>query len=109
MTAPQGPIATSGEGAGGVPIPPSAVVAPAGRWYRFPSGASLLGRTVYLVLLTFLTAIFLYPFLWAVSASLKPREEVFDNKLIPRHWQPANYTHPLFAGGRSTHPPPPPP
>jgi multiple sugar transport system permease protein len=91
MTAPQGPIATSGEGAGGVPIPPSAVVAPAGRWYRFPSGASLLGRTVYLVLLTFLTAIFLYPFLWAVSASLKPREEVFDNKLIPRHWQPSNY------------------
>jgi len=92
MTSPQGPIATTGEGPGSVPVPPVPVVAPEGRpWYQFPSSASLLGRAFYLVLLTFLTAIFLYPFLWAVSASLKPREEVFDNKLIPRHWQPSNY------------------
>jgi multiple sugar transport system permease protein len=35
--------------------------------------------------------IFIYPFLWAVSASLKPREEVFDNKLIPKHWHFSNY------------------
>src|SRR4051812_20112739 len=92
MTSPQGPIATTGEGPGSVPIPPvPVVVREKRRWYQFPAGASLLGRAFYLVLLTFLTAIFLYPFLWMVSASLKPREEVFDNRLIPRHWQPSNY------------------
>src|SRR5688500_598961 len=35
--------------------------------------------------------IFLYPFVWLVSASLKPRPEVFDNRLIPQNWAPGNY------------------
>ena len=33
----------------------------------------------------------LYPFVWLVSASLKPQGDVFDNKLIPDQWQ-WNYT-----------------
>src|SRR3954467_11289594 len=91
MTAPQGPLSATGEGVGLAVPPTPPVVPPTGRWYQFPSAAGLVGRTAYLALLTFLTVIFIYPFLWAVSASLKPREEVFDNKLIPRHWQPSNY------------------
>lgn len=35
---------------------------------------------------------FTYPFLWLVSASLKPRYQVFDNVLIPESPQPQNYT-----------------
>jgi len=39
-----------------------------------------------------LSVLFIYPFVWAISASLKPREHVFDNRLIPEVWQPSNYT-----------------
>ncbi|MCX0242020.1 carbohydrate ABC transporter permease [Streptomyces drozdowiczii] len=35
--------------------------------------------------------VFLYPFLWLISASLKPSTDVFDNALIPRVWQLDNY------------------
>ncbi|MFJ7630995.1 carbohydrate ABC transporter permease [Streptomyces sp. NPDC097595] len=35
--------------------------------------------------------IFLYPFLWLISASLKPSTDVFDNALIPHVWQLDNY------------------
>jgi len=98
MTSPQGPIATSGEGPGSFPVPPAPVVVPpTRRWYRYPSGAGLVGRALYLALLTVLTTLFIYPFIWAVSASLKPREEVFDNKLIPAHWHPSNYLD-IFRG-----------
>jgi multiple sugar transport system permease protein len=37
-------------------------------------------------------AMFLYPLLWLVAASLKPRGEVFDNRLIPNTWSFENYT-----------------
>src|ERR671912_2257632 len=33
--------------------------------------------------LTLVTVAFIYPFVWLLSASLKPRGDVFDNKLIP--------------------------
>ena len=33
-----------------------------------------------------------YPFVWLVSASLKPQSQVFDNRLWPRSIQPGNYT-----------------
>jgi hypothetical protein len=33
--------------------------------------------------LTAITLVFIYPFVWLVSTSFKPRGEVFDNKLIP--------------------------
>jgi multiple sugar transport system permease protein len=70
-------------------IPPAAVLPePRRRW--LPSGNPLL-TTLKLAVLLACTVIFIYPLLWAVSASLKPREEVFDNRLIPRHWQFSNY------------------
>ncbi|WP_433222869.1 carbohydrate ABC transporter permease [Dactylosporangium sp. CS-047395] len=37
------------------------------------------------------SVVFLYPLLWLVSASLKPRPEVFDNALVPHHVQLDNY------------------
>lgn len=44
----------------------------------------------WLGLLSF-TVVFLYPFVWLVSASFKPRGEVFDNKLIPDTFTLDNY------------------
>ncbi|MGP9707468.1 carbohydrate ABC transporter permease [Brachybacterium sp. AOP24-D1-21] len=35
---------------------------------------------------------FLYPLVWLLAASLKPRSEVFDNRLIPETWSFGNYT-----------------
>jgi multiple sugar transport system permease protein len=45
----------------------------------------------FLVVLTGISVVAIYPFLWLISASLKPQGDVFDNKLIPDHWQ-WNYT-----------------
>lgn len=43
------------------------------------------------VLLLGFAALFLYPFLWLLAASLKPRGDVFDNRLWPKRFQPQNY------------------
>lgn len=52
---------------------------------------SWLGTTLrWLALLAF-TVVFIYPFVWLVSASFKPRSEVFDNRLIPRTFTFDNY------------------
>ncbi len=37
------------------------------------------------------TIVFIYPFVWLVSASFKPRGEVFDNRLIPHTFTFDNY------------------
>lgn len=52
---------------------------------------SIWRRTPYLVMLALLGVLFTYPFLWLISASFKPRTDVFDNALIPRHWRPVNF------------------
>jgi len=43
------------------------------------------------VLLAGFALLFLYPLVWLLSASLKPRGEVFDNRLIPETLSPQNY------------------
>ena len=60
------------------------------RLYRRPTfgGAKNL---FFLLLLTAISIIAIYPFLWLISASFKPQGDVFDNRLIPRDWQ-WNYT-----------------
>lgn len=59
------------------PLRPEQSTAPVGRrrhsWRRLPFWIGLVAASV----------LFLYPFLWLLSASLKPRSQVFDNKLIP--------------------------
>jgi multiple sugar transport system permease protein len=52
----------------------------------------LLRRLPYLAVLVLASVLFLYPFAWLASASLKPRTEVFDNSLLPHHWRWANYS-----------------
>jgi len=49
-------------------------------------------RALYLLVLAGLSVLFVYPFIWTISASLKPRPDVFDNRLIPQTWHPSNYT-----------------
>lgn len=58
---------------------------PASRW------AARMGRGAAVVLLAAATLVFVYPLVWLLSASLKPRSEVFDNKLIPENPTLANY------------------
>ncbi len=53
-------------------------------------GNRALRWLLYLVL-SAVTLVFIYPFIWLVSASLKPRGEVFDNKLIPETLTFDNY------------------
>lgn len=41
--------------------------------------------------LTLLSVVFIYPFVWLLSASFKPRGEVFDHRLIPETFTFDNY------------------
>ena len=45
-----------------------------------------LKKLIWIALLTGLSVLFLYPFIWLVSASFKPQGDVFDNRLVPREW-----------------------
>ena len=49
------------------------------------------GRIFAWIALALLGVVFIYPFVWLVSASFKPRGEVFDNKLIPETFTLDNY------------------
>ncbi|GAB2518373.1 carbohydrate ABC transporter permease [Microbacterium petrolearium] len=50
-----------------------------------------IGRIVSIALLCLVGVVFVYPFVWLVSASFKPRGEVFDNRLIPETFTFDNY------------------
>lgn len=71
------------EGAGSHPLPP---VAPAPVRGLPRPRVGWLTRGAYLALLTGLSILFVYPFLWLVSAAFKPRGDTFDNALIPHTW-----------------------
>lgn len=58
------------------------------RWYH---PRAKIGRLPLWILLIGFALLFLYPLVWLVSASFKPRGEVFDNRLIPLTFQPNNY------------------
>ena len=60
---------------------------PEGRASRFDK----LKSVPFVILLALISVLALYPFVWLLSASLKPQGDVFDNKLIPDQWQ-WNYT-----------------
>jgi multiple sugar transport system permease protein len=57
-----------------------------------PSGRRLIGRAILFVLLIGYALLFLYPFAWLIAASLKPKTQVFDNRLIPRTVVWSNYS-----------------
>jgi multiple sugar transport system permease protein len=50
-----------------------------------------VGRVFAWIALALLGVVFVYPFVWLVSASFKPRTEVFDNRLIPQTFTLDNY------------------
>ena len=64
---------------------PQAVQSKASQRWQLP------GQIIRWVLLILVSVAFLYPFAWLLSASLKPRGEVFDNRLIPVTFSPQNY------------------
>lgn len=69
---------------------PSADAAPASTAGRARRRKRL--RTALVVAaLSLLAVVFAYPFVWLVSASFKPRGEVFDNRLIPETFTFDNY------------------
>jgi multiple sugar transport system permease protein len=81
----QPPLLTAGATA---PLPP--VV----RWHRrFQPNVGWLTRGLYVLVLTGLSVLFVYPFVWLISAAFKPRGDTFDNALIPHHWA-WNFTGP---------------
>ncbi|WP_144762726.1 carbohydrate ABC transporter permease [Curtobacterium sp. 9128] len=58
------------------------------RWYR---PTSLIGKAVLWIVTILFACGFLYPFAWLLSASFKPRGQVFDNSLIPHTFLPSNW------------------
>ena len=48
-----------------------------------PSLVSRYRQALFILLLILLSILFVYPFIWLVSASLKPQGDTFDNRLIP--------------------------
>jgi len=57
---------------------------------RRPLRSKVLRVVVYAAL-SLMTLAFVYPFIWLVSASFKPRGQVFDNRLIPKTFTFDNY------------------
>ncbi|HZG35032.1 MAG TPA: carbohydrate ABC transporter permease [Gaiellaceae bacterium] len=64
-----------------------------GRGAREQGGPRFSGvkNVFFVLLLAGISVLALYPFIWLLTASLKPQGDVFDNRLIPREWQ-WNYT-----------------
>jgi multiple sugar transport system permease protein len=58
------------------------------KWYR---PTSIIGRVLMWIATIVLGAAFLYPLLWLLATTFKPRGDVFDNRLIPKTWVFTNY------------------
>jgi multiple sugar transport system permease protein len=78
--------ASAQAGVGAVPATPR----PSPRRARERS-RSRVATTLRWVALVFFTLAFMYPFAWLLAATLKPRGEVFDNRLWPKTFTPENY------------------
>src|SRR5215213_11201174 len=74
--------------------PSTTAAVPAGAETREPAGRPVGCRALLWLLYVVLgriTLAFVYPFLWLLSASFKPRSQVFDNRLIPKTFTFDNY------------------
>ncbi|HEY9470569.1 MAG TPA: carbohydrate ABC transporter permease [Propionibacteriaceae bacterium] len=58
------------------------------RWYK---PRTITGRVILWVVLVAFALAFLYPFVWLLAATFKPRADVLDNRLIPEHFTWDNY------------------
>jgi multiple sugar transport system permease protein len=52
---------------------------------------SWFGQGIFFFVLAALSVLFVYPFIWVLSASFKPQSQVFDNRIIPKDFHPENY------------------
>ncbi|SEF14591.1 carbohydrate ABC transporter permease [Jiangella alba] len=68
------------------PAEPETARKPARRRRRITPVKALIWTALILA-----TLVFIYPFIWLLSASFKPRGEVFDNKLFPETFTFQNY------------------
>ncbi|MBA3778086.1 MAG: carbohydrate ABC transporter permease [Chloroflexi bacterium] len=59
--------------------------------FEAPSIRSRLSQVVFIGLLGLATFLFVFPFIWLISASLKTRENVFSNELFPMPLHFENY------------------
>jgi multiple sugar transport system permease protein len=64
----------------------------ADRGARTRDTTGLLRKALYVLVLLVFTVLFIYPFIWLLSASFKTLPDVFDNVLIPNPPHPENYT-----------------
>jgi multiple sugar transport system permease protein len=73
---------------------PAPVERPAAPAIAVPGGSAgeLAKKIGFWLILAFFTIIFVYPFIWLISASLKNGAEVFNNEIIPNPVQWENYT-----------------
>lgn len=60
-------------------------------WRHRRGVRSRAGRLLVWAALGAITLVTVYPLAWLVSASLKPRQDTFDNKLVPDQLAPENY------------------
>jgi multiple sugar transport system permease protein len=56
------------------------------------SVGNVVSKAAFIALLLFFTVLFIYPFIWLVSASLKPGAEVLNGELIPDPIMWENYS-----------------
>ena len=82
---------------GGAPPPASLTTTAAARAAAAPAAetrtpGSVMRRVLYFVALFGATLIFVFPFVWLVSASLKTRQTVFNTELFPFPLHFENYT-----------------
>jgi multiple sugar transport system permease protein len=59
---------------------------------RPASVRNIASRIGFFILLIFFTILFIYPFIWLISASLKPGADVFNGELIPDPVMWENYS-----------------
>ncbi|HET7027734.1 MAG TPA: carbohydrate ABC transporter permease, partial [Candidatus Limnocylindrales bacterium] len=81
-------MATSQDAVGRAVAPP---IAGARAEEQHGRPALTVSRVLFLIGLIAASVLFLYPFIWLVSASLKTRQTVFNNQLIPDPVQWGNY------------------
>lgn len=64
-----------------------------------------LGTVLTMLFLTVICAVWIYPFLWTVSASLKTQQEIFTSglSLIPQSWRFENYERAWVTANFSTY------
>jgi multiple sugar transport system permease protein len=85
------PDASARAGSPSPEVPPLAAAPPAPAEPRWRRAIPIARQAPFIVLLTGFSVLFAYPFLWLISASLKPRADVFDNNLVPHQFIFHNY------------------